>query len=451
MATTMAMPARAAEFNFPFLPEAQKKEAEATAASCERVELTPEQKSTCFATALEGYATNANNYFEKAMKNLPSDVRDEAWGRCKAVASNKNFDYLEGALACQNVVAYIYRERIAAKEEVTTADLKGSTLLLTYAMRVAQLSILAHHCFEATKGCATERALALGRLPDIDELGETSLFLYDPDKPKVLKIEPTNKRKPTKPNVTEVKKVVKEVDEGQKAVHTNPVDHPCPPAGQPAPTGWTFDPFQHPSGASGSGGGTGIIDLTKPFFPPGFDFGIKSEGGADKGPAVIDHTRNPRDPAGLGAALDASDRLSGVAPARLPGAVSAVREAAGTAGPDRGSAVFVLSTDSSGHVVNVSVQGGGANTKEWEELIPAIKASMSNTRARMKNGAAGMSVSIAVEAEHRNPSGTLEGHKIGGPKVENASLVVMTFDLSDIGSRATRQIRVRQLGEQTLY
>jgi hypothetical protein len=127
--------------------------------------------------------------------------------------------------------------------------------------------------------------------------------------------------------------------------------------------------------------------------------------------------------------------------------ISAAREAAQRLGdgPTEGNVTFTVTVDTSGRVV--SVTGGGP---EWAEtlkhLIELLKA---KPPMSVPWDSKGLVVTISLEAAMRLPSGAKQGHAIT-PEIGPLSVGVR-FDLSDIGSRANRQIRTTAYSEKVVY
>src|SRR5271156_3288294 len=119
-----------ADFDFPGIPPVAREQAKADAKACGK-------RSKCFQSAFEGYTADAQYWFEKALRNLPPDVRTAAWSLCKAMATSSAFDYVESALACQNIVSHVFLERKDDFKPVSAQDGHGSALMFAFGTRVA--------------------------------------------------------------------------------------------------------------------------------------------------------------------------------------------------------------------------------------------------------------------------------------------------------------------------
>jgi hypothetical protein len=166
--------------------------------------------------------------------------------------------------------------------------------------------------------------------------------------------------------------------------------------------------------------------------------------------------------------LDAHDRELGLSSSGP--LVSAAHEAASPSiAPDVGAATFDIDSDASGHVVAAHVVSASADAASWDDVARELVRLMGAKALRVTHDARGRRTRLRIVAERTLPSGTPYARGAGavneadcagkgsgplgiGRKCATGmpSGASQTFDLADIGARASRIVRVQLVGEAAL-
>ncbi len=150
--------------------------------------------------------------------------------------------------------------------------------------------------------------------------------------------------------------------------------------------------------------------------------------------------------------------------------VSAAHEAASPSiAPDVGSATFDVDSDATGKVVGAHVVSASAEPSAWNDVAQELVRLMSAKTLKVLHDSRGMRTRLRIVAQRTLPSGApyarsagavpedaCAGEAIGpgglGRKCNSGmpSGLSQSFDLSDIGARPSRIVRVQLLGEAAL-
>ena len=166
-------------------------------------------------------------------------------------------------------------------------------------------------------------------------------------------------------------------------------------------------------------------------------------------------------------ALDARDRAVGLG--REGPLLSAAHEAASPSfAPDVGSAELDIESDSTGHVVSAHVVSASGEVSAWNDVARELVRLMSSKSLRPPRNGRGLRTRLRIVAERTLPSGAAYALSAGPAVPENACVgqsdprlaglgrrcltglptgAKQTFDLSDVGAKPSRVVRVHFLGE----
>jgi hypothetical protein len=139
--------------------------------------------------------------------------------------------------------------------------------------------------------------------------------------------------------------------------------------------------------------------------------------------------------------------------------VRALEEGTQGEGPARGSATFVITTDGSGRVTDVSVVSASADRPAWAHVAKRIASAFSAPGRRVRDRGRGVVIRIEVDVKSTLPSGAAPGSPVhghvppsptsGAPDAVGTSAAGpgLGFDVADIGARARRVVHARVLEE----
>lgn len=116
-------------------------------------------------------------------------------------------------------------------------------------------------------------------------------------------------------------------------------------------------------------------------------------------------------------------------------------------GPTRGSAVFRVTTDARGSVIDVELVSG--LTTEWSRALALLRERLRGTLLRVPPGASGLAVTLEVLARVQRPSGSQIEDSSVAVRAKDAS-VRGSFDFGDLSGGAQRMVHTRILGEAIL-
>ncbi|MEO7093975.1 MAG: hypothetical protein ABI175_12040, partial [Polyangiales bacterium] len=115
--------------------------------------------------------------------------------------------------------------------------------------------------------------------------------------------------------------------------------------------------------------------------------------------------------------------------------------------PATGIAVFEVKTDAAGVVKSVTVLSTDGDAPAWNVVALAMKKDLAKKKLAVPSGAAGLKVTVRVQAKLALPSGATGSgvspyvSGIGGG---------FGFDLSDIGQKPMRVVSVTEIDESRL-
>ena len=133
--------------------------------------------------------------------------------------------------------------------------------------------------------------------------------------------------------------------------------------------------------------------------------------------------------------------------------------------PFEGRALFAISVDEVGLVVNVQVAESSGDRHAWEDVGKRVLNAMAQKRVRVPPGAKGVAMKIEISSKVTLPSGARHPITVGSPVVDAARnmangqfdkgegmngglpIVAGSFDLSDIGAHPMRVVGARVLSE----
>ena len=133
--------------------------------------------------------------------------------------------------------------------------------------------------------------------------------------------------------------------------------------------------------------------------------------------------------------------------------------------PFEGRALFAISVDEVGLVVNVQVAESTGDRHAWEDVGKRVLNAMAQKRVRVPPGAKGVAMKIEISSKVTLPSGARHPLEVSSPVVDAARnaahgqfdkgegmngglpIVAGQFDLSDIGAHPMRVVGARVLSE----
>jgi len=133
--------------------------------------------------------------------------------------------------------------------------------------------------------------------------------------------------------------------------------------------------------------------------------------------------------------------------------------------PFEGRALFAISVDEVGLVVNVQVAESTGDRHAWEDVGKRVLNAMAQKRVRVPPGAKGVAMKIEISSKVTLPSGARHPLVVNSPVVDAARnmangqfdkgegmngglpIVAGQFDLSDIGAHPMRVVGARVLSE----
>ncbi|HEX4512542.1 MAG TPA: hypothetical protein VH054_03370 [Polyangiaceae bacterium] len=133
--------------------------------------------------------------------------------------------------------------------------------------------------------------------------------------------------------------------------------------------------------------------------------------------------------------------------------------------PFEGRAMFSISVDEVGLVVNVQVADSTGDRRAWEDVGRRVLNAMAQRRVRVPPGAKGVAMRIEISSKVTLPSGARHPLSVSSPVVDAARnmangqfdkgegmngglpIVAGQFDLSDIGAHPMRVVGARVLSE----
>lgn len=133
--------------------------------------------------------------------------------------------------------------------------------------------------------------------------------------------------------------------------------------------------------------------------------------------------------------------------------------------PFEGRALFAISVDEVGLVVNVQVAESTGDRHAWEDVGKRVLNAMAQKRVHVPPGAKGVAMRIEISSKVTLPSGARHPLTVNSPVVEAAQnmahgqfdkgegmngglpIVAGSFDLSDIGAHPMRVVGARVLSE----
>jgi hypothetical protein len=151
-------------------------------------------------------------------------------------------------------------------------------------------------------------------------------------------------------------------------------------------------------------------------------------------------------------ALDAHDHDLGL---DVSGPIVAVVEelARPSDTPMNGRAVFEVVIDAEGDVRDVRVSEASESRASWETLGAQLGAALRTRRIAWRRKGHGWVARIEVTSRWVLPSGQAAGRVVSGPFVKTSpegTVSGVHFDVSDLGSRPSRDVHAHVLGESTL-
>jgi hypothetical protein len=166
--------------------------------------------------------------------------------------------------------------------------------------------------------------------------------------------------------------------------------------------------------------------------------------------------------------LDAHDRSLGLGTGGP--LISAAHEAASPSiAPDVGSATFDVESDAMGRVVAARVVSASAEASAWNDVAQELVRLMSAKTLRVLRDSRGTRTRLRIVAQRTLPSGAAYERSAGAVPQDSCSGeavgpgglgrkcgagmptgLTQSFDLADIGARASRIVRVQLLGEAAL-
>jgi len=165
--------------------------------------------------------------------------------------------------------------------------------------------------------------------------------------------------------------------------------------------------------------------------------------------------------------LDAHDRSLGLS-ASSPLVTAAHEAASPSIAPDVGTATFDVESDANGRVVAAHVVSSSADSSAWNDVAQELVKLMSAKALHVAGDSRGLRTRLRIVAERTMPSGArtaLSGALTPGAGPEGGcdgtgwtrrcgegmpTGATKAFDISDIGARASRIVRVQLLGEVPL-
>jgi hypothetical protein len=133
--------------------------------------------------------------------------------------------------------------------------------------------------------------------------------------------------------------------------------------------------------------------------------------------------------------------------------------------PFEGRALFSISVDEVGLVVNVQVAESSGDRHAWEDVGKRVLNAMAQRRVHVRPGAKGVAMQIEISSKVTLPSGARHPLTVSSPAVDavqnmargqfdkgegmNGGLPIVAgqFDLSDIGAHPMRVVGARVLSE----
>jgi hypothetical protein len=133
--------------------------------------------------------------------------------------------------------------------------------------------------------------------------------------------------------------------------------------------------------------------------------------------------------------------------------------------PFEGRALFAISVDEVGLVVNVQVAESSGDRHAWEDVGKRVLNAMAQKRVHVPPGAKGVAMKIEISSKVTLPSGARHPLTVSSPVVDAANnmahgqfdkgegmngglpIVAGQFDLSDIGAHPMRVVGARVLSE----